>query len=158
MGRPAKSVSTSSRHLTKDEKTVRQEAEAMLRGGGGKLVPPDWLSVRQVKLFEFVKAELKESGILGNLDIFVLSQFAVAVDRLWTIEGMINQEPGLVTDKDMLSAKDKYTKDLYRCCNELSLSPQARAKIGTLNTAQKTQKTDPVLIALEGKKGKVSSA
>ena len=36
-----------------------------------------------------------------------------------------------------MNAKDKYSKDLYRCCNELSLSPQSRAKIANINTQSK---------------------
>ena len=30
---------------------------------------------------------------------------------------------------NLKSARDMYSKDFFRCCNELSLSPQARAKL-----------------------------
>lgn len=48
-----------------------------------------------------------------------------------------------------MASKDKYTKDLYRCCNELCLSPQARAKIGSLNLTASKNKEDPLLNALK---------
>ena len=38
-----------------------------------------------------------------------------------------------------MSAKDKYTKDLYRCCSELSLSPQSRAKLANINISVKNE-------------------
>ena len=38
------------------------------------------------------------------------------------------------------SARDMYSKDFFRCCNELSLSPQARAKI-SISTPPEKKKT-----------------
>ena len=51
-----------------------------------------------------------------------------------------------------MSAKDKYTKDLFRCTNELSLSPQSRAKIANINLQSDQEKTDPLLKLLAGGK------
>ena len=47
-----------------------------------------------------------------------------------------------------MSAKDKYNKDFFRCCNELSLSPQSRAKFGNLTLQAKEKEEDPLLAAL----------
>lgn len=55
-------------------------------------------------------------------------------------------------DKEVLAAKDKYTKDFFRCCNELSLSPQSRAKLGNINLQVKQQQEDPLLKVLAGGK------
>ena len=49
-----------------------------------------------------------------------------------------------------MSAKDKYNKDFYRCCNELSLSPQSRAKFGSLSLKAKEKEEDPLIKALKG--------
>ena len=54
----------------------------------------------------------------------------------------------LLCDSSYMATKDKYTKDLYRCCNELCLSPQARAKIGSLAVQAAKQREDPLLKAL----------
>ena len=44
-----------------------------------------------------------------------------------------------------LTIKDKYTKDLLRGCNELSLSPQSRAKLGNLALNNKEKDNDALL-------------
>ena len=49
-----------------------------------------------------------------------------------------------------MSAKDKYTKDLFRCCSELSLSPQSRAKLGNINVQASKDNEDPLLKVLRG--------
>ena len=49
-----------------------------------------------------------------------------------------------------MASKEKYTRDLFRCCNELSLSPQSRAKLGNLNIQAKADAEDPVLKAILG--------
>lgn len=150
MGRPAKSVKTQSRHNTKSEEKERLETEEKIRGKSDKLKPPTYLSKSQKKIFKWIKSELEESEILSNLDIYILTQFSIAVDRLQSIEMKINDNFDLVFDKELMSSKDKYTKDLYRCCNELCLSPQARAKIGSLNLNAQRDKDDPLLNALKG--------
>lgn len=156
-GRPAKSANVTAKNLSNSDRTERVHVEEELRGKRDCLEPPDWLTARQKELFGFIVNELKEADILGNLDIFVLTQFVIAMDRIMTIENKINKSPSLLHDKDLMSAKDKYSKDLYRCISELSLSPQARAKIGTLNLAKRKKEADPVLQILNGGK-KISSA
>ena len=59
---------------------------------------------------------------------------------------MINNDTDLLSNNAFMSSKEKYTKDLYRCCNELSLSPQSRAKLANINTQQKEE--NPLLKAL----------
>lgn len=152
MARPSKSVKTMSKNLTKEEKMIRVETEEKLRGGTDKISPPKHLNARQKKIFKYIVKELEASQILGNLDIYVLSQAAIAIDRLQEIEKMINEDTTRMFDKEVLAAKDKYTKDFFRCCNELSLSPQSRAKLGNINLQVKQQQEDPLLKVLAGGK------
>ena len=149
MARPAKAVAVSDRHNTKADIDIRAKTEDQVRGDADKLKPPKWLSKRQRMLFKKVVAELRESNILGNLDEYILAQFSVAVDRLWTIEEQINENAQLLQDRQIMASKEKYSKDLYRCCNELCLSPQSRAKLGTLNVARNLEKEDQFLAALK---------
>lgn len=144
MGRPAKSVKTQSRHNTKTEESERLEVEEKIRGKSEKLLAPRHLTDPQKKIFYWIKSELEDSEILSNLDKYILAQFAIAVDRLQAIEMQINNDFSLICDKGLMSSKDKYTKDLYRCCNELCLSPQARAKIGSLSLKAQSEKSDPL--------------
>ena len=92
--------------------------------------------------------QLDECGILGSLDVYILTSCAIAIDRLENIERRVNEDESLMSDSALMATKDKYTKDLYRCCNELCLSPQARAKIGSLAAQAAKQREDPLLKAL----------
>lgn len=150
LARPCKSVEMQNRHNTKEEIEARKEQESRLRGMADKVKPPSYLTAKQKKIFKYIVKELEASGILGNLDVFILSTVSIAIDRLQEIESAINENPEKLFDKTLMSTKDKYTKDLFRCCNELSLSPQSRAKLGNLNIQAKTDAEDPILKALAG--------
>lgn len=149
MGRPCKVLESQSRHNTKEEIEERKAAEENLKGSDDKIAkPPKYLNKEQKKIYKYIICELSDTGILRNLDVYILATCAIAVDRLKVIESIINKKPAALLNKDLMSAKDKYTKDLYRCCNELSLSPQSRAKLGSLALSNKEKKEDPLLNVL----------
>lgn len=150
MARPSKSVKVMSKNLTKEEKELRLETEEKLKGGADNISPPTHLNASQKKIFYYIIEQLKESGILGNLDTYILSQAAISIDRLQKIEKMINKDINKIYDKDLLKAKSEYTKDFFRCCNELSLSPQSRAKLGNINLQAEQERQDPLLQVLAG--------
>lgn len=151
MARPCKSAKVLDKYSqTKAEIQSRIEAEEKLKGGADKISPPKHLNARQKKIFKYIVQELEASQILGNLDIYILSQAAISIDRLQEIEKAINKDISKLFDKDVMAAKDKYTKDFFRCCNELSLSPQSRAKLGNINLQVKQQQEDPLLKVLRG--------
>lgn len=80
------------------------------------------------------------------MDVFALERrTAVAVDRLRTINGMIDEDLGLLLNSALQSSRAKYQAISVAGCSELCLSPQARAswalaaqrrKPGTLVEAQ----------------------
>lgn len=150
MVRPVKSVNLVSQHLSKEDVTVRSEIEEKLKGSDDKLVAPKYLSSPQKKIFNTIVNELKASGILGNLDCYLLETCSIAIHRLQEIEKLINENIQNLYDKQLMSAKEKYSKDFFRCCNELSLSPQSRAKLGVLAVNEKNAKADPLLKLLNG--------
>lgn len=150
MARPSKSVETMSKHLTKDEIRIRSENQNKLKGNSDNIIPSQELNENQLFLFDFIKDELRESGILSNLDTFILTKCVISIDRLQYIEKIINNKPQAILNKDLMSAKDKYDKDFYRCCSELSLSPQSRAKIANINKEAIDKEEDPVIRALKG--------
>ena len=152
MARPSKSVSVMSKNLTKEEKTARLETEQKLKGESDNISPPSYLSKQQKDIFNNLVNELKASGILGNLDIYILSTCSISIDRLQEIEKIINKNITELYNKDLLSAKDKYTKDFFRCCNELSISPASRAKMANINMQSKEKAADPLLKILSGGK------
>src|SRR5690554_4330742 len=121
MARPTKSVKTMSKNLTKEEIRIRAETEEKLRGSADNISPPKHLNARQKKIFNYIVQELEASKILGNLDIYILGSAAVAIDRIQQIEKMINKDVTLLQDSKLMRARADYTKEFFRCCNELSL-------------------------------------
>jgi hypothetical protein len=67
--------------------------------------------------------------MLGNLDQFILARASVTICQLQNFDKEANSDPTLLLDTKFRMAKDAATKDFFRCCNELCLSPQSRAKI-----------------------------
>lgn len=149
MARPAKAVSTLSKKLSKEDAAAREAAEAKISTGEPP-TPPDYLTDAQQEIFETVCTDLKESSILCSIDNYVLANFAIAVDRLQNIERSINATPEKMLEKSVMAAKDRYTKDFFRGCSELCLSPQSRAKMALANANAEKEKSNPLLKIIEG--------
>lgn len=149
MGRPAKSVRIKSGAIASDEAVRRLEVEDGLRGAAVKPEPPEGMPEDQREVFQFIVDGLVESDILGRLDVFVLESTAVAVSRLRKINWMIDGDESLLSDTALQGARAKYQSDLWRGCNELCLSPQARAKIGNLAAQAAREARDPLIAAIE---------
>ncbi|MCM3599382.1 phage terminase small subunit P27 family [Robertmurraya korlensis] len=151
MARPTKSAKLLSEcSQTKAEIEERVLIENKLKGAADSISPPSHLNARQKKIFRFIVGELEASGILGNLDIYILETCVFALDRKQQIQKEINKGQG--DEAELLKNLDKYTKIFFRCCNELSLSPQSRAKMGTINFQVKQKEDDPLLKVLAGGK------
>ena len=128
--------------IGKEQREKRIEEENRIKGNCDKLVPPEYLTDDQKKLFQYIMKELEESKILGNLDLFVLSKAAITIDRVQKMEQKINESENLELNNTFRSTLDMYSKEFFRCCNELCLSPQARAKIAGMKIVK--QEEDPV--------------
>lgn len=151
MARPCKSAKVlTESSQTKEEIDSRIEYEEKVRGKADHIVPSQELNENQLYLFNYIVNELKASEILSNLDKFLLTKCAIAIDRLKVLEEKCNKNPALMFNKDFKSAKETYDKDFYRCCNELCLSPQSRAKIANVNLNTKNAEEDAVVKALRG--------
>ncbi|WP_368262887.1 P27 family phage terminase small subunit [Clostridium disporicum] len=151
MARPCKSAKVLTEcSQTKEEIDERVQKEDLIRGKADKLKPSMELTESQLYLFNFIVNELKASEILSNLDIFLLTKAAIAIDRLHYIESIVNKNPKALFNKEIMSKKDSYDKDFYRCCNELCLSPQSRAKIANININTKNAEEDAVIKAIKG--------
>lgn len=140
MARPAKSVSVISKNLTNEEKKAREETEKKLQGNNDKLVPAGYLNKRQKEIFEYIIEGLEESKILGNLDIFVLNQTAISIERLESLEKKANKDLDLMLNSSYKATRDMYSKEFFRCCNELCLSPQSRAKLSIAGISKPSEK------------------
>lgn len=146
MSRPTKSAKTITSNISAKDLEKRNILEDKLKGNDNEIKPPKYLSKTQKNIFKYIVKELKSSEILGNLDVYILTMCSIAIDRLEKIETNINENELLLYDSKLMASKEKYSKDLYRCCNELSLSPQARAKLANVNLQAKED--DPLLKVL----------
>lgn len=149
MARPAKSVKVKSGAITGAEAGIRTEIEEKVRGIAEPPEPPEHLTAEQAEIFRFITNGLAASEILGKMDVFVLESTAVAVDRLRQINGMIDRELELLRDSSLQNARAKFQNDLWRGCSELCLSPQARAKLGSIAAQKMKERKDPLIEALE---------
>ena len=140
MPRPAKSVNVISKNLTLEERKLREEKEKKLKGTNDKLKPLKYLNKRQKQIFKYILENLEESKILGNLDVFVLNQTAIAIERLESLEKDANNNPELMLRSSYKAARYMYSKDFFRCCNELCLSPQSRAKLSLASLNKPSEK------------------
>lgn len=145
MARPAKLVETQTRHNTKADIEKRKQTQDNLKGDVSNVKPPYSLSKEQKKIFNKIKNMFAKTELIGELDCYVLAEGAVVIDRLQQLEQMINSDPDLLIDKDVMSIRKGYTQDFFRICNELSLSPQARAKVGSIAATKDKEENDPLL-------------
>lgn len=147
MARPCKSIDTTSKNWTKEEYEARKQAEEKLRGNNDKIKPPNYLNANAKKIFKYIVSELESAGILTNLDNFILANTAIAIDRIQEAEKLLNDD---ILNKDALKIKESYTKEFFRYCNELSLSPQSRSKLANINIQAQSDKNDELLQVLRG--------
>ena len=150
MSRPAKPAAAGTGKIGKQEKTDRKTAENKLKGNAKNVQPAYKLTPNQRKIFNAIRKILADAGVLGELDAYVLTATAVAADRIAEIDVMVNKNPEMMMDKDIAGVRGKYWSDFRQGCNELGLSPQARAKLGIVAASNKAKETDPLAAVLGG--------
>ena len=145
MGRPAKVVDVQSGEVRKDVRQARKAEEKKLKGDAVNVKPSFPLSKEQKRIFNKIKGLFEELDMLGELDCYVLTEAAVVIDRLNQIEKHLNERPDLLYDRDICNTRKEYMQNFFRICNELSLSPQSRAKMGIIASDKDSQDSDPIL-------------
>lgn len=144
MARPCKPASVlTDKSQTKAEIAERDAIEKKLRGDKVKLTPPRHLNADQKKIFRKIVSWLKDSEVLGSADVNIIAVTAIAIDRISAIEQLVNDDPKLMLNTALMGTKDRYTKDFFRGCNELGLSPQSRAKFANIKASKKED--DPLM-------------
>lgn len=146
----AKPIELVAGHRTKEEIQNRKESQEKLKGDNSRIEPTQRLNENQLKIFYSIKNEMKESGILSNLDSYLLTQCCIAIDKLKYLDEAAEKNLSLVFNKDFKSSKKLYFDIFTKCCNDLSMSPQSRAKLANINSLASAEKEDPILKALKG--------
>lgn len=141
VARPCKNTNVLSMDMTKEEMSERQQAENELRGNHDNIVAPDYLCKEAKEIFYHIVDELEATGILGNLDVSILAICSNAIYRIGECEKVLNQD---LFNKEALRIKEGYVKEFFRCCNELCLSPQSRAKMANIRYQGEREAQDPL--------------
>lgn len=152
MARPAKSIKSATGARTTEEIDIRTASEEKLKGGTSALKAPKYFTSSQKAIFKFIVDNLKDAEILGNLDLYILNFSCVTIDKMIDIDTRLNQiDPveDVIEYKSLVTTRSILAKDFFRCINELSLSPQARAKLSIANVKAVKESKNPLLEALE---------
>lgn len=145
MARPAKPIELQARHNTKSDIARRQQAQDLLKGSTADLQPPFPLTETQQEVFDMLVDVYQKAGVLGELDGYIIAEGAVVIDRLREIEQRINNDPELMFLDNVRNTRKEYAANFFRICNELGLSPQSRAKLGSLTVKKDKADSDPIL-------------
>ena len=144
--KPSKLIDLESYSGNKDKLTQRIEMEEALRGGDDKVYkPPGHLNKATKKVYKAIVEELKESGILTNVDSYILETTADAIVRMRNCSRMIDEHGELIHKTNnstkqvelmknpAITAYKDYQQIFLQGCRELGMSPSQRSKIGQLN-------------------------
>lgn len=149
--RKATPVNATKKHLTKAEKEQRLAIEsAFTKGGNVTIEQPDYLDIDQLKAFDFIESALREAGVLSKLDTVTITQAAVAICMLERSNMRVINRPELSYDDKFVATHERLVRTYLKLCDELCLSPQARAKLGVLVANNQKEKQDPLLNVLQG--------
>lgn len=154
MARLPKPLETTDRrvHRSSIEIEARKTLEEMFSGDYEKgLKPSNRLNANQKKLFKQIADHYTKLNIAGDIDFIMLENTVVAIDRLQNIEKMINQDFEMIRDRELMQAKDKYTKDLFKGSEKFGLSPIDRAKFALATGKKVAEENDPLLSVLKNK-------
>lgn len=116
--------------------------EDNLKAGTLPSVPPSILQGEQVEIYQWLYDTLAPTGYMSALDVEILIQGAIVIERLRVIDRRINKNSDLIFDRECRSTRDLYYKQFLKIAEQLCMSPQARAKMGTL--IANNQDNDPL--------------
>ena len=95
----AKPIELVSGHRTKEEIQKRKEAQEKLKGDNSKIEPTQKLNENEIRIFNSIKEEMKNSGVLSNLDSYLLTQLSGAIDKLEYLDAVLEKKPALIFNK-----------------------------------------------------------
>lgn len=154
-GRPPKDPELSTgNHLKKEDIAIRHKVKEMFGAEVYKeLKPSSRLNSNQKKIFKEIKEHIENAGVYGSIDGQMLETTSIAIDRLQSIEKMINEDFDMIRDRELMAAKSKYTADFLKGVEFFGMAPTARAKFGSLVANNKEKEQDPLLKVLKNKSG-----
>lgn len=152
-GRPPKNIDLMEGKINKEDIAIRKQVEQMFNGDfSGNLKPSNRLNSNQKKIFKFISEHMKSVGFVSDIDVILLENTCIAIDRLQSIEKLLNEDFDRIRDRELMAAKSKYQADFQKGVEQFGLSPASRAKFGSIVAGKKEEEKDPLLKVLKAKK------
>lgn len=153
MAKASKPVALMQKNLTKEERELREEAEAKVKGKADLVYcAPNDLVKEEKEVYLFLVNELKELDIINNLDIELLKLTSNAVVELRKARinvrkyGQLIQKPdGSLVKNPAITILRDYESIFNRCCRELCLSPQSRMALAKVISESQANQEDELL-------------
>lgn len=129
------------KHLTKAEIEDRKSKE--IKAPSDKVKAPSYLPADLKKEFNKIAKELKEIGIITNLDIDALARFIIAKKMYLELTKQILKKPELmIVDKDIVTTQDKLFKQCRSSASDLGLTISSRCKLVVPKKEDKKELTE----------------
>lgn len=163
MSRPRKPASLKKgKSETKAQKKHREEIEKALRGNSDNIKNiPEYLTEDEKIYYKWLIEEIEISGLLTNLDIPLVEQCSNCLHIMRQCDDEIRKNGILIKCVDRydnesfkanpsIKIKLDYMTKYTTLCNQLGLSPAARASLAGKQLEAKQENEDPVLKLLKG--------
>ena len=154
--KPAKTLQSS--HHNKEEVKKRIADEDRMKGASDKLenIPNTIKSIPEAKAYyDATLKMLEDSGILSNLDRYVVGALADSLAKIQIANDIISQKGDLVIQHTKAGDKlvvnpayqihDKYMNHFNKLASQLGLSPSSRAQLSSLTLDMRAEADDDVL-------------
>lgn len=148
MATKATSAKLTKKHLTKEEKEKRLAIENQFSCERER--PPKYLTREQKRIYKWIYDHLMKAEIASKLDMVSIANAAVIIDILNGYNEELNTYPEKRYDTRFMNLHSKLLTSYFKVCNELCLSPSARAKVGTMALKASQEEVDPLLQAIKG--------
>lgn len=118
------------KHLTKAEKETRAKTE--VKAKNDTISAPDYLTVSQRKEFNRIATELKDIGIMSNLDCGTLGMYLQMLDRYKMLDKKLN-DPELIDDvyeyEKVFKLWDRAISQCQSLAKSLGMTIDSRCKL-----------------------------
>lgn len=162
-GRPRKPASSRVGNWgNKEDKEKAIELEKEIKGKDDKIfeIPENLDEVGKI-YYQFLVEELKETGVLSNLDIPLLTQTSDCLSKMQQADEILNQSGLMISEQDrygneklkehpMVKTKQNYLSQFRALATQLGMSPSSRAQLAELKLSKQQNDSDPVLQLLNG--------
>lgn len=143
-------------HHNKEQLKQMKDIEDNLKGSDNLLdEAPEYLSEIGKEYYYFIVGELKDRGILSNLDKPLIEQTADCLDKMFIADSILNEE-GMFIDvinsrgekqlkeHPAVKTKQAYLNQFRFCSGQLGMSPSARAQMAQFKIEAKEEADKPV--------------